>query len=90
MSQDIAVSEIRRRILRYWWIPVLCALIGTAVGLAAPKTVPPLYRSQATVLVGSTEGSVTHSSTIRAVRTSQPSTPTWRAARSCSGRSCSA
>ena len=34
MSQDIAVSEIRRRILRYWWIPVLCALIGTAVGLA--------------------------------------------------------
>ena len=37
MSQDIAVSEIRRRILRYWWIPVLCALIGTAVGLAAPK-----------------------------------------------------
>ena len=66
MSQDIAVSEIRRRILRYWWIPVLCALIGTAVGLAAPKTVPPLYRSQATVLVGSTEGSVTHSSTIRA------------------------
>jgi succinoglycan biosynthesis transport protein ExoP len=66
MSQDIAVSEIRRRILRYWWIPVLCALIGTAVGLIAPKTVPPLYRSQATVLVGSTEGSVTHSSTIRA------------------------
>ena len=66
MTQDIAVADIRRRILRYWWIPAFCMILGTAVGLAAPKTVPPLYRSQATVLVGSTEGSVTHSTTIRA------------------------
>ena len=66
MSQDIAVAEVSRRIFRYWWIPVLLAVIGTAVGLGAARTVPAPHRAQASVLVGSTAGSVTHSSTIKA------------------------
>src|SRR6478672_6597780 len=66
MSQDIAVAEVSRRIFRYWWIPVLLAVIGTAVGLGATRTVPAPHRAQASVLVGSTAGSVTHSSTIKA------------------------
>src|SRR6476646_4626960 len=66
MSQDIAVAELSRRIFRYWWIPVLLAVIGTAVGLGAARTVPAPHRAQASVLVGSTAGSVTHSSTIKA------------------------
>jgi polysaccharide biosynthesis transport protein len=66
MTQDIAVAEVSRRIFRYWWIPVLLAVIGLAVGVGAARTVPAPHRSQATVLVGSTEGSVTHSSTIKA------------------------
>lgn len=66
MTQDIAVAEVSRRIFRYWWIPVLLAVIGLAVGVGAARTVPAPHRSQATVLVGSTAGSVTHSSTIKA------------------------
>jgi len=66
MTQDIAVAEVSRRIFRYWWIPVLLAVIGLAVGVGAARTVPAPHRAQATVLVGSTAGSITHSSTIKA------------------------
>jgi hypothetical protein len=40
-------------------------MAGLSVGLTAASRVPPIYRSQATVLVGPTDGVVTQTSTVR-------------------------
>jgi succinoglycan biosynthesis transport protein ExoP len=45
---------------------VVLAVVGGMLGVTAARTVPPVQRSQATVLVGPTAGAVAHSSTIRA------------------------
>ena len=65
MSERVELSDLTGGIRRRAWIPVLCALVGAMVGVIAAMSVPPVYRSQATVLVGPTNGAVTHSATIR-------------------------
>lgn len=66
MSERVGVDEVASRIRSYWWIPVVLAVIGGVLGVTAARTVPPVHRAEATVLVGPTQGAVTHSSTIRA------------------------
>ena len=66
MSQSLEFHELGAGIRRRWWIPFLLALIGVGVGIGADRNVPVVYRSAATVLVGPTNGAVTHSSTVRA------------------------
>lgn len=66
MTERLTLDELARAIRRRWWIPALLAVIGGTAGLGAALQVPPVYRSEATVLVGPTQGAVTHSSTIRA------------------------
>jgi succinoglycan biosynthesis transport protein ExoP len=66
MTQRVEVDEMVQRVKRYLWLPVVLAVVGGVLGVTATQTVPPVHRSQATVLVGPTAGSVAHSSTIRA------------------------
>ncbi len=66
MTERLTLDEIARAIRRRWWIPALLAVVGGTAGIGAALQVPPVYRSEATVLVGPTQGAVTHSSTIRA------------------------
>lgn len=66
MNDQVQMSEVGWAFRRLWWIVVLLSAIGAAAGLTAAQNVPPVYRSQATLLVGPTDGAVTHTSTIRA------------------------
>lgn len=65
VSERLDLRELARDVRRLWWIPAFFALAGLVVGNAASARVPPVFRSQATVLVGPTNGAVTHTSTIR-------------------------
>lgn len=65
MNERVHMSEVGWAFRRLWWIVVLLSALGAAAGLTAAQNVPPVYRSQATLLVGPTEGAVTHTSTIR-------------------------
>ena len=66
MSDSVQLRDLARFVGRVWWIPVILAAAGVALGITASTNVPPLYRAEATVLVGPTDGSITQSSTIRA------------------------
>ncbi len=66
MTERLALEEIARAIRLRWWIPALLAVVGGVLGTVAADQVPKIYRADATVLVGPTQGAVTHSSTIRA------------------------
>lgn len=59
------LKDIAQGIRRRWWIPTVLAIVGAGAGVVAGTQVPPVYRAEATVLVGPTDGSVTHSSTVR-------------------------
>ncbi|HEU4515263.1 MAG TPA: Wzz/FepE/Etk N-terminal domain-containing protein [Nocardioidaceae bacterium] len=59
------LRDLAKDLRRMWWIPTFMALAGLTVGNAAAAQVEPIYRSEATVLVGPTNGAVTHTSTIR-------------------------
>ncbi len=65
MNERVHMSEVGWAFRRLWWIVVLLTAIGAAAGVTAAQNVPPVYRSQATLLVGPTDGAVTHTSTIR-------------------------
>lgn len=65
MTDTVDLREIASAIRRLWWIPLVLALVGVTTGLTAYDRVPSIYRSQATVLVGPTDGAVTQSSTVR-------------------------
>lgn len=66
MTERLALEEIARATRLRWWIPALLAVVGGVLGIVAADQVPKIYRADATVLVGPTQGAVTHSSTIRA------------------------
>lgn len=66
MSDSVQLRDLTRFVRRVWWIPAVLAVAGAALGMAAPSNVAPVYRSEATVLVGPTDGSITQTSTIRA------------------------
>lgn len=65
MSERLDLRELAGGLRRLWLIPLLLAAIGMVVGGTASTQVSAVYRSQATVLVGPTNGAVTHTSTIR-------------------------
>lgn len=65
MNERMHMSEVGSAFRRLWWVVVLLSAVGTAAGVTAAQNVPPVYRSQATILVGPTNGAVTHTSTIR-------------------------
>ena len=48
---EIAVSDIRRILRRYWWIPTLMSLTLGALGLTASLVLPKKYTSSTVVLV---------------------------------------
>ena len=66
VSQNMDLSEVSNGIKRRAWLVVAFAAIGAVVGYWLAATVPVVYRAQATLLVGPTNGSVTHSSTVNA------------------------
>ncbi|HSE10905.1 MAG TPA: hypothetical protein VLB29_19740 [Nocardioidaceae bacterium] len=66
MTDNVQLRDLVRFVGRVWWIPVVLAVLGATLGIAASRNVPPVYRSEATVLVGPTDGSITQTSTIRA------------------------
>jgi len=65
MNDRLELGELAAGIRRRWWLPALLAAAGVVLAMTTATSVPPLHRSQATVLVGPTNGAVTHSSTIR-------------------------
>jgi polysaccharide biosynthesis transport protein len=65
VNERVHMSEVGWAFRRLWWIVVLLSALGAAAGLTAAQNVPPVYRSQATLLVGPTDGAITHTSTIR-------------------------
>lgn len=66
MTDSVQLRDLTRFVRRVWWIPVVLAIAGVTFGITASTNVAPLYRSEATVLVGPTDGSITQTSTIRA------------------------
>jgi succinoglycan biosynthesis transport protein ExoP len=66
VNQMLELEDVVEGILRRWWILLVLALCGIGIGLMAAQNISPVYRSQSTVLVGPTNGTVTHSTTIRA------------------------
>jgi polysaccharide biosynthesis transport protein len=66
VRQNLGLDDVSSGIRRRWWIPVGLGLIGATIGVGAATNVPVVYRSEATLLVGPTDGAVTYSSTIRA------------------------
>src|SRR5215813_5464033 len=48
---EIAVSDVKRVLRRYWWIPTLLTLVLGAMGLAASLVLPKKYTSTTLVLV---------------------------------------
>lgn len=62
LDLDDAAGGVRTRL----WLPALAALVGGALGFWFSVTLPVVHRSEATLLVGPTNGSVTHSSTVSA------------------------
>jgi capsular polysaccharide biosynthesis protein len=66
MTESVQLRDLTRSVRRVWWIPVVLAIAGATLGVTASTNVSPLYRSEATVLVGPTDGSITQTSTIRA------------------------
>lgn len=66
MKQNLDIDDVAGGIRRHWWIPAVLGLVGATIGVVAATNVPVLYRSEATLLVGPTDGAVTYSSTIRA------------------------
>ncbi|HKD13858.1 MAG TPA: Wzz/FepE/Etk N-terminal domain-containing protein [Candidatus Angelobacter sp.] len=48
---EIAVSDVKRVLRRYWWIPALLTLVLGAMGLAASLVLPKKYTSTTLVLV---------------------------------------
>ena len=66
MSDSVQLRDLTGFVRRVWWIPVVLAMAGVTLGITTSTSVPPLYRSEATVLVGPTDGSITQTSTIRA------------------------
>lgn len=66
MTDSVQLRDLTGFVRRVWWIPVVLAFAGVTLGITTSTSVPPLYRSEATVLVGPTDGSITQTSTIRA------------------------
>lgn len=66
MTDSVQLRDLTGFVRRVWWIPVVLAFAGVTLGITTSTNVPPLYRSEATVLVGPTDGSITQTSTIRA------------------------
>ncbi|HET6624793.1 MAG TPA: hypothetical protein VFG63_00250 [Nocardioidaceae bacterium] len=66
MNRRLELRDLAEGVRRLWWIPALLVIAGGVVGMTASSNVPVVYRSESTVLVGPTDGAVTHSSTIRA------------------------
>ena len=66
MTDSVQLRDLTGFVRRVWWIPVVLAIAGVTLGITTSTSVPPLYRSEATVLVGPTDGSITQTSTIRA------------------------
>jgi polysaccharide chain length determinant protein (PEP-CTERM system associated) len=48
---EIAVSDVKRIVRRYWWIPTFLTLVTCAIGLAATMVLPKKYTSTTLVLV---------------------------------------
>lgn len=48
---EIAVSDVKRILRRYWWIPTLMTIVLGALGLAASLVLPKKYTSSTLVLV---------------------------------------
>lgn len=65
MNERTELRDLGEGIRRRLWIPVFFAIAGVVIGVIAALNVPIVYRSKATVLVGPTNGAVTHTSTIR-------------------------
>lgn len=66
MTDSVQLRDLTGFVRRVWWVPVVLAMAGVTLGITTSTNVPPLYRSEATVLVGPTDGSITQTSTIRA------------------------
>src|SRR5215813_7182937 len=48
---EIAVSDVKRVLRRYWWIPTILTFVLGAIGLAASLVLPKKYTSTTLVLV---------------------------------------
>lgn len=66
MRQNMDLGDVAGGIRRRWWLVMLLAVLGASAGYYTAANVPVIYRAEATILVGPTDGAVTHSSTIRA------------------------
>jgi succinoglycan biosynthesis transport protein ExoP len=66
VRQNLGLNDVASGIRRRWWIPIGLGLVGATIGVGAAVNVPVVYRSEATLLVGPTDGAVTYSSTLRA------------------------
>lgn len=66
MREPMDLGDVAGGIRRRLWLPGILALAGAILGFYASTALPAVYRSQATLLVGPTNGSVTHSSTVSA------------------------
>lgn len=66
MSETAEWRDLRESALRRWWIPLLLAVVGAALGVYAASNLDPVYRSQGTLLVGPLDSTVTRSTTLRA------------------------
>ena len=66
MKEHLDLNEAAGGVRSRIWLPALTALLGAVLGFWLSTTLPVVYRSEATLLVGPTNGSVTHSSTVAA------------------------
>src|SRR5690348_4615450 len=66
MREPMDLGDVAGGIRRRLWLPGVLAVAGAILGFWASTALPAVYRSQATLLVGPTNGSVTHSSTVSA------------------------
>lgn len=65
MSERQDLWEMLRSIGRHWWLPLVMSALGCLVGYSTAMNIAPVHRSEATLLVGPTDGAVTQSATIR-------------------------
>ncbi len=65
MTARMDLAEPFVAVRHFYWLPLLLAVVGALAGFGAGTGVPAVYRAEATVLVGPTDGSVTHTATIR-------------------------
>lgn len=66
MNDTMHLREVARGMQRLWLIPLVLAMVGVTFGYTMPSRMAPVYRSEATVLVGPTDETVTASSSVSA------------------------